>query len=64
MDARKFTNANGTFLAGLGGYKGFVPHALFPSIAWNAVLARDLSTADQALGRLAGTGQSLLNPGY
>jgi Fic family protein len=45
-----------------GNYWAYVPNPLPPNLAWTSELVADLSTADQALGRLAGLGATLLNP--
>lgn len=45
-----------------GGYRAYVPLPLPPDIAWDAGLAAALSTADRAVGRLAGEGRRLPNP--
>lgn len=44
------------------GYKAFVPDPLPPSIDWTERLARHLSDADRALGKLAAVGAALPNP--
>jgi Fic family protein len=45
-----------------GGYRAYVPEPLPPPIDWSADLAAALSTADRAVGRLAGEGRRLPNP--
>ncbi len=45
-----------------GGYRVHVPAPLPPRIAWDDSLAAKLSTADRAIGRLAGEGRRLPNP--
>jgi len=45
-----------------GGYKAFVPDPLPPRLDWTAQLAKVLSDADRAVGRLAGEGRRLPNP--
>ncbi len=45
-----------------GGYRAYVPAPLPPGIAWNDTLTAALSTADRAIGRLAGEGRRLPNP--
>jgi Fic family protein len=63
MDESGFSPAaNGRLIRGIGGYTAFVPVPLFPGIEWGPDLVRDLSAADQALGRLSGIGHSLSNP--
>lgn len=62
MDRTDFTNPNGRLAQGIGGRAAFIPAPLYPQIDWSADLVRELSNADQALGKLAGIGQSLVNP--
>ncbi len=45
-----------------GGYNAFVPDPLPPPLTWTAPLAKALSDADRAVGRLAGEGRRLPNP--
>lgn len=45
-----------------GGYRAYVPAPLPPPIVWDERLARALSAADLAIGRLAGEGRRLPNP--
>ena len=45
-----------------GGYRAFVPAPLPPSLTWDAGLTVSLSSADRAIGRLAGEGRRLPNP--
>ena len=45
-----------------GGYRAFVPDPLPPRLDWTAQLAKVLSDADRAVGRLAGEGRRLPNP--
>lgn len=45
-----------------GGYRAYLPEPLPPPIAWSAELAAALSSADRAVGRLAGEGRRLPNP--
>ena len=45
-----------------GGYRAFVPAPLPPLLAWDTGLAASLSSADRAIGRLAGEGRRLPNP--
>ena len=46
----------------LGGYRAYVPAPLPPPMTWDASLTVDLSSADRAIGRLAGEGRRLPNP--
>ena len=46
----------------LGGYRAYVPAPLPPPMTWDANLTVDLSSADRAIGRLAGEGRRLPNP--
>lgn len=62
MNRDEFTQPNGAFSQGLGGYVAFLPSPLYPSLEWTDDLVRELSMADRALGQLAGVGQSLVNP--
>ena len=43
-------------------YWAFVPDPLPPDLNWNDKLVQELSTADRALGELAGLGRTLPNP--
>ena len=45
-----------------GGYQAYVPAPLPPSITWDESLMLSLSSADRAIGRLAGEGRRLPNP--
>src|SRR5437762_13332459 len=45
-----------------GGYAAFVPNPIPPPIAWDGGLTAALSSADRAIGRLAGEGGRLPNP--
>lgn len=45
-----------------GGYRAFLPAPLPPPIGWNDTLAMALSSADLAVGRLAGEGSRFPNP--
>ncbi len=45
-----------------GTYRAYVPEPLPPRIAWDGALAAALSSADRAVGRLAGEGRRLPNP--
>ena len=46
----------------LGGYRAYVPAPLPPPLAWDEGLAVSLSSADRAIGRLAGEGRRVPNP--
>ncbi len=46
----------------VGGYQAYVPDALPPPIAWDEELILGLSSADRAMGVLAGEGRRLPNP--
>ena len=45
-----------------GGYQAYIPAPLPPPIAWDEGLTVRLSSADRAIGRLAGEGRRLPNP--
>ena len=45
-----------------GGYRAYVPAPLPPPLAWSEPLTVALSSADRAIGRLAGEGRRLRNP--
>ena len=45
-----------------GGYRAYVPAPLPPPLAWSEALMVGLSSADRAIGRLAGEGRRLANP--
>lgn len=45
-----------------GGYRAHVPSPLPPPLAWDERLTVSLSSADRAIGRLAGEGRRLPNP--
>ena len=45
-----------------GGYQAYVPAPLPPSLTWDEGLMVSLSSADRAIGRLAGEGRRLPNP--
>ena len=47
---------------GVGGYRAFVPAPPPPPLTWDEGLARSLSSADRAIGTLAGEGRRLPNP--
>lgn len=56
-------NASGKLISNLEGGYAFVPNPLPPmNIIWDSGLVEILSTADRALGELAGIGRSLPNP--
>jgi Fic family protein len=44
------------------GYHAFLPDRLPPALTWSSALVSALSTADRAVGRLAGEGGRLPNP--
>ena len=52
----------GQVVNGPGGYHAFVPGPLPPPIAWDEELILGLSSADRAIGVLAGEGRRLSNP--
>jgi len=52
----------GRLVPTIGGQKAFVPNDLPPRIVWTGGLVSAVSTADRALGRLAGLGQDMPNP--
>lgn len=64
MDPKAFQNSptGRTVHVARGDYWAYAPNPLPPSLAWTSELVADLSAADQALGRLAGLGATLLNP--
>ena len=45
-----------------GGYRAYVPAPAPPPLTWDGDLAASLSSADRAIGRLAGEGRRLPNP--
>ena len=45
-----------------GGYRAFVPAPPPPPLSWDEALTVSLSSADRAIGRLAGEGRRLPNP--
>ena len=45
-----------------GGYRAYVPTPLPPPLTWDEGLTVSLSSADRAIGRLAGEGRRLPNP--
>ena len=46
----------------VGGYRAYLPAPLPPPMSWDTSLTVALSTADRAIGRLAGEGRRLPNP--
>ena len=53
---------HGRAIPGSGGYTAFVPAPLPPPITWHEELVAPLSSADRAIGRLAGEGRRFRNP--
>ncbi len=53
---------NGRMVPCIGGYQAYVPAPLPPPITWSQDLSVALSSADRAIGRLAGEGRRLPNP--
>ena len=45
-----------------GGYRAYVPAPAPPPLQWSESLTLSLSSADRAIGRLAGEGRRLPNP--
>ena len=45
-----------------GGYRVYVPNPLPPALTWNEGLSVSLSSADRAIGRIAGEARRLPNP--
>lgn len=45
-----------------GGFVAFVPEPLPPRFEWTSTLVQSLSSADRAVGELAGVGRTLANP--
>ena len=64
MDPKAFQNSptGRAVHVARGDYWAYVPNPLPPNLTWTSELVADLSTADQALGRLAGLGATLPNP--
>ena len=63
MQPSDFTkDSPGRLVSTIGGQKAFVPNDLPPSIVWTDRLVSAVSSADRALGRLAGLGQDMPNP--
>jgi len=63
MQASDFTkNSPGRLVPTLGGQLAYVPNDLPPPLVWTSELVSCISTADRALGRLAGLGQDMPNP--
>ena len=53
---------HGRLMSCPGGYQAYVPAPLPPPILWDGELTATLSSADRAIGRLAGEGRRLPNP--
>ena len=53
---------SGRMVRCIGGYQAYVPDPLPPPIIWNQNLTVALSSADRAIGKLAGEGRRLPNP--
>ncbi len=63
MRISDFTPASPGLLVDIGGgFVAFVPAALPPPMEWNSTLVQAISSADRALGQLAGVGRTLANP--
>lgn len=63
MNPSFFTSVGaGKLIKTTEGHWAFVPNPLPPKISWNVELANILSSADHAIGKLAGVGQALANP--
>ena len=62
MTSASTRHPHGRWIRASRGYRAYVPAALPPPIEWNTDLAAALSTADRAVGRLAGEGRRLTNP--
>ena len=62
MKKRRERQPHGRKVRGTGGYWAYMPDPLPPPIGWSSDLAGALSTADRAIGRLAGEGRRLHNP--
>lgn len=63
MRQEDFTQqAPGQLVRAMEGHWAFVPNPLPPSIAWTPTLVSTLSSADRALGEVAGLGHLLPNP--
>lgn len=54
--------AAGRLTKTIGGHLAFIPHPLPPHLQWDSRLANALSSADRALGELAGLGRVIPNP--
>ena len=55
-------NAPGHVIRQPTGYWAFIPNPLPPQIEWSAELIATLSSADRALGELAGLAHAMPNP--
>lgn len=53
---------HGRLISCPGGYQAYVPDPPPPPLVWDQALGVNLSSADQAIGRLAGEGRRLSNP--
>jgi Fic family protein len=66
MDEERFRKSPAGKLVRAGAgeerYWAFIPNPLPPDITWHDKLIQELSTADRALGELAGLGRTLPNP--
>lgn len=63
METAEFASVMpGSFKRILEGTPAFIPAALPPRLRWDAALARAISSADRALGELAGMGRQVENP--
>ncbi len=66
MDIKRFQDSSAGKLISVGPtgakYWAFIPNPLPPDITWSHEIVQELSTADRALGRLAGLGRTLPNP--
>jgi Fic family protein len=62
MPARPKRRPHGSLIQCPGAYRAYVPDPLPPPLEWSAGLAAALSSADRAIGRLAGEGRRLPNP--
>ena len=62
MELREDRQPHGRLVDCPGGYRAYVPAPLPPPLAWSESLMVALSSADRAIGRLAGEGRRLPNP--
>lgn len=63
MQVTDFTkDAPGRLVRNLDGHWTFIPHPLPGKVNWDSELASLLTTAERALGRLAGAGEALPDP--